>query len=118
MTLVRVLVGGRPYEVACDDGQEAHLRSLAASLNERVAALAGAGQSAGDAYILVLAGLMLTDELRDKTSELAHVRGDLHDSAHSFEANKQIELETAIAATLSDIAGRIETLAETLEKTG
>jgi cell division protein ZapA (FtsZ GTPase activity inhibitor) len=64
----------------------------------------------------MLAALMLTDELQEAEEERDTLRNDIHHSSHAFETNKQIELENAVAATINDIANRIEAIAGTIEK--
>lgn len=116
MTTVRVMIAGRDYEVACDDGQETYLRGLAKQLDDRAQRLSKSLGKPGEAQLLLLAALTLTDELQDATRELTQCKHDILHSSQSFEMNKQIELETAIAGTINDIASRIESIAHELEK--
>lgn len=111
MSAVRIFIGGREYQVSCDDGQEIHLKSLAHLLDERVRGLG----KVSDPQVMMLAALMLTDELEDAKRELKQTRHDIQNSSQSFEVNKQIELEGAIAATIHDIAARVEAIAGELE---
>lgn len=115
MAELRLLIGGREYDLACDDGQEVHLRNLARSLDHRLRQLSEAVGKTSESQLLVLAALMLTDELQDTTDESTQLRSDIQNSSHSFERNKQIELENAIAQTINNIAERIETIATELE---
>jgi len=62
---VRLNINGRSYEVACDDGQEDHLARLAAYIDERVGELAEAVGQVGEARLLVMASLLIADELHD-----------------------------------------------------
>ena len=69
MSQVSITINKRTYTVACDDGQEGHLHSLAANVDGRIAELvAGMGQI-GDQRLLVMASLLLADELEDVKSE-------------------------------------------------
>jgi cell division protein ZapA len=115
MTALRILIGGRECQVACDDGQEDHLRHLARQLDERLRELGTNTGKGADPQLLMLVALMLTDELEDTKRELSHLRNDIRHSSQSFEANKQIELENAITATIHDIASRVEAIAGELE---
>ena len=49
MPLVNVLVNGRAYTVACDDGEEDHVRDLGQYLDKRVRELSGSVGQVGDA---------------------------------------------------------------------
>jgi cell division protein ZapA len=64
---VDISINGRLYAVACDDGQEARVRDLASMMDSRVRQLAGPSPVgvAGETHLLVLAGLMLADELSE-----------------------------------------------------
>ena len=70
MALVTVTINGRDYEVACDDGQEAHLSRLGTYVDKRVGELTAAVGQVGEARLLVMASLLLADELSDAYSEL------------------------------------------------
>jgi cell division protein ZapA len=116
MSALRITIGGREYQVACDDGQETHLKNLARLLDERVRSIGGGNGRISEPQLIMLAGLMLTDELEDAKREMAQLRGDIRHNSQSFEINKQIEMEGAIAATIHDIAARVEAIAGELEK--
>ncbi|MEE8609432.1 MAG: cell division protein ZapA [Sphingomonas aquatilis] len=65
MANVSLPIGGRPYTVACRDGEEAHLVELGKMLDERwPAALRAAGGVPGERAMLFVA-LMLADALED-----------------------------------------------------
>lgn len=116
MTALRLLIGGREYDLACDDGQESHLKNIARTLDQRVRTLSEALGKPTESQLMLLAALMLTDELQDAQKEVEQLRHDIQNSSQSFERNKQIELENAIALTINNIADRIETIAGELER--
>ena len=68
MPLVEVVVNGRDYQVACDVGQEDRLRELAQQFDKRVQVLASSVGQVGDARLLLMAGLVITDELSGATA--------------------------------------------------
>jgi cell division protein ZapA len=70
---VDISINGRLYLVACDDGQEERLRELGLMVDARVRQLAGPTPLGvvGETQILVLAGLMLADELVETQAHLA-----------------------------------------------
>lgn len=75
MAQVSVRINGRHYQVACEDGQEAHLQKLAAYIDERVSELVRDVGQVGDARLLVMAALLIADELADAYDELEELRG-------------------------------------------
>lgn len=62
---IAVVVNGRRYAVACDEGQQEQLQRLAAELDARVTKLAGGLGQVGQERLLLLAGLLLADELAE-----------------------------------------------------
>jgi cell division protein ZapA len=67
---VSITIRGRPYQIACDEGQEAHLARLGRFLDQRAEQLNLATGSISDAMLLVMVGLVVADELTDTVSEL------------------------------------------------
>ena len=70
MAQVTVTINDRRYNVACDDGQEAHLTRLGAYIDRRVGELVAAVGQIGDAKLLVMVSLLIADELSDAYAEL------------------------------------------------
>ena len=63
MGQVRITLNGRGYDIACDDGQEEHVMRLANAMSERVNQLVAANGQVGEARLLLMAGLLLADDL-------------------------------------------------------
>ena len=61
MAQVDVAINGKSYRIACDDGQEEHLLQLAAFVDQRVQELAASVGQIGDARLLVMASLLISD---------------------------------------------------------
>ncbi len=71
MAQVNIRINGRTYEVNCENGQEQHLQRLANSLANAVAELVKQVGQVGDARLLVMAGLVMADEMVEQKAELA-----------------------------------------------
>lgn len=111
MSEVSVTINGRSYTVSCDDGQEDHLQLLAGHIDEKVAELAeGVGQI-GESRLLVMASLLIADELSDAYKRLAKAQdGDNADGGPvGFGSQAAIE-------ALDRCAQRIDSLAASLEQ--
>ena len=103
MTQISLTINDRAYDVTCDDGQEGHLRKLAEHLDERVRDLAAAVGQVGEGRLLVLASLVVADELFEAYKEL-----------HALKAGAGPEGapgDQAAAETLETCAQRVEAIA-------
>ena len=106
MTQISLTINDRAYDVTCDDGQEEHLRKLAEHLDERVQDLAVAVGQVGEGRLLVMASLVVADELFEAYKEL-----------HALKAGADPEGapgDEAAAETLEACARRIEAIAARL----
>jgi len=65
MGQVTIELNNRTYRFACRDGDEARLEELAQHVRERVDALVGQHGQAGDDRLLLMAAIMLADELSE-----------------------------------------------------
>lgn len=63
MAHVTVTVNNMSYTLACDDGEEAHLTALAKQFDKRVSEVKKEARNASEAQLLLMAGLLLEDEL-------------------------------------------------------
>ena len=113
MPLVLVVVNGREFQVACDDGEEERLTELAQQFDKRVQALASQVGQVGDSRLLLMAGLMLADELSgaiaktaERDREIQSLRTKLASSTETLE-----KAEAGITQLLEQAASRIESIA-------
>ena len=102
MASVEVEIAARRYSVACRDGEEEHLRSVAAIVDGKAQEAAKALGSLSEARQLLFASLLLADELKEHRSGQAPARPAASDPA--------------AAEALERIAARVESLAEQLER--
>jgi len=110
MAQVSVTINGRAYQIACDDGQEDHLRQLAGYIDRRVSELVAAMGQIGDMRLLVMVSLLIADELSEVTRQLDDSRktsDDARSKASKADAQAASALE-GIAARIEDIAARLE----------
>ena len=107
MAVVDVMVNGRPYPVACDDGQEDHLIDLAHNIDKRVAELARTMGQVGDARLILMASLLVADELSEAAESAALLRQNLEE--------RQEDRENDAESTFATLASRIENIAARLE---
>ena len=101
MAQVSIQVNGYGYILGCADGEEDHLRALAADIDRRIDALKAQAGPSGEARLLLMAALVLADELHD-----LRVEGGISAPAAKPEAK--------IGRRLRGITRRAETIAESL----
>ena len=77
MAQVTVEINGKPYSVGCEDGQEGHLRALAAVFDRQVRLVSQEVGALGDTRLMLMGALLLADELEETRARLAHVQKDL-----------------------------------------
>ena len=110
MPLVNVMVNSRAYTIACDEGEEEHLKELAAHVDAKAREVLGSVGQVGDARLLLMAALLIADEHHDITGK-GEAAGEnekqtLHLRAEAAESAAADVLESA-AKRLEDIAARL-----------
>ncbi|NBP72052.1 MAG: cell division protein ZapA [Alphaproteobacteria bacterium] len=112
MAQVEVTINGRNYQIACDDGQEAHLVQLGEYIDKRVQELVSAIGQVGDSRLLVMTSLLIADELAETYADLKKTSAAM-ESAVSAEA-----MEEKLAAIVDATALRIEAVTRDLGDAG
>ncbi len=104
MAQVIIRINGYAYPVGCEDGQESHLEAMAQEVDQRIEALRESAGPASEARMLVLAALMLADELHDRRRDFDEVR------------RRVTKLETSAVGTDPKLAPRLGKLARRAEE--
>ena len=74
MAQVMLQVGGRRYELACRDGEEGHLRQLGGIVDAKAGEAARAVGSGNEARQLLLAALLLADDMAERAARAEPVK--------------------------------------------
>ena len=77
MNHINVTINGRQYRMACEDGQEQRLMSLADNFESRIVELRGKFGEIGDARLTVMAALMVADELLDANERIRALQAEV-----------------------------------------
>ncbi|MEO0328498.1 MAG: cell division protein ZapA [Pseudomonadota bacterium] len=119
MPSVSVVINGKNYRMACDDGQEAHLEMLSKQLDGYVHQLKGSFGDIGDQRLTVMAGIMAVDELHELKQKFSGVEKELtaikEKHIQEFDAHQSGAGE--IAKQIEQIAGQIEVISIKLSQT-
>jgi cell division protein ZapA len=102
MADVELEIGGRLYTIACRDGGEDHLRTIAQHVDKKAAEARSAVGDATESRQLLFAALLLADEIAEMTGGGSSPPASTPDPQ--------------LAGALSALATRIEAVADTLER--
>jgi cell division protein ZapA len=116
MPLVNIMVNSRAYTVACDDGEEGHLKELAGRVDAKVRELLSSVGQVGEQKLLLMAALLLADEHHDVAHRLDLRTKEVDDLAgsHSAISEKLDQSETFAAERLEQAAQKLEDIAARL----
>jgi cell division protein ZapA len=112
---VTVKINGYAYTVGCEDGQEQHLLAMAEQVENRVESIKAIGGNSGEARLLVLASLLMADELHDLRLELDTLNARVH-RASAKEAGKEKTSDPEITRKIGRLAARAEQIATNMER--
>ena len=111
MATVSIRINGHSYSVGCENGQERHLQAMAMQVERRVQHIRALGFT-GESHVLVLASLLMADEIQDLASQLLPASTN-----QAVQDVERMRAEQALSATrLTDLAERAEAIATTLER--
>ena len=115
MAELSLSINDRQYTVACDDGQEPHLKTLAAHIDEHVRDLAASIGQVGESRLLVMASLLVADELADAYTRIAQLEEGQASAAAQASENGAADM--AAVNALHGYADRLDAIAARLEGT-
>jgi cell division protein ZapA len=105
MSQVSVTIDGRKYRLACNDGEEARLESLAGMIDEKIGEMRTAFGEIGDQRLVIMAALTIADSLTEARDAAAAER------KRSEDAEQRAQV---IASRLDELGSRLESVAARL----
>lgn len=106
MAELNIEVNGRTYAVGCEDGQEDHLRALAAVVDAQVRQVGQTAAQLGETRLMLMGALLVADLYSDLKGRVAGLESEVA----SLRAD-QNRAELRAVAALENAAQRIEALA-------
>ena len=106
MPELHLTVNGRSYPVSCEPGEEARIKELAHYVDRKTQEFVAKLGQIGEARLLVLAALVIADELADAQAALHR--------QHGASPGNGVDTE-GLAHGLDELAKRLETIAVRLE---
>ncbi len=101
MAQVTVRINGFAYTLACQDGEEDHLLSMAEEVDRRIEAIRHAAGQSGEARMLAMAALVLADDLYETRKRLS---------------DSPAQASLKVGRRIGRIAKRAEDIAQDLEQ--
>ncbi|MCE8523717.1 cell division protein ZapA [Ruegeria pomeroyi] len=127
MPEVTIHIGGRAFEVSCQEGEESFLHSAAKMLDDEAQVLSDQIGRMPEARMLLMAGLMLADKTAAVEDKIGVVEARLAEREAELEALKsapapapeRVEVAVippSVTDTLAELAARAEALADRIEE--
>ncbi|WP_102109889.1 cell division protein ZapA [Oceaniglobus roseus] len=134
MPEIKITVGSRVFEVACQEGEEHYLQAAARMLDIEASALVGQIGRLPESRMLLMAGLMLADktagmeeQVRNTEQQLRAMQSQLAQAAAEIEALKnaprpapeRVEvpvIPSSVIESLAEMAARAEAIADSVEE--
>jgi cell division protein ZapA len=113
---VTVSISGKTFRMACDDGQEEHLRGLARSLDATIEDMRAGFGEIGDLRLTVMSAISVLDQLGEASRRIARLEAELAVArSNGVEADgAREEREAAAVRRIAEMTGRVTALAEAL----
>lgn len=119
MAQIVATIAGRQFRLACEDGQEDHLQSLAKDIDQRIISLRRKFGEIGDTRLTVMAALMLADEMNEAMQKVRRLEEDVAalQDARLVAADRAKAASDAVAGAFNSAAERIEGITKKLNQT-
>lgn len=116
MAQVTVTIDEKAYRMACEEGQEDHLISLATDFDRYVGHLKSQFGEIGDLRITVMAGIMVMDELSEVTRKVSGLETELASlrSGQDGAAEEYARKEEALTQAVTELTARLNSLTRKL----
>jgi cell division protein ZapA len=115
MAQVSVKINGFVYVVGCEDGQEPHLLAMSQQVESRIESIKALGGVSAESQLLVLAGLLMADEIHDLRIELDSLRSNAAKLGRG-RPDEKAKTDPELGRKLGRLAIRAEQIASELEQ--
>ena len=120
MAQVNVTISGKSYRIACEDGQEDHLRAMASKLDQSIVELRERFGEIGDQRLTVMAAITLEDRVQELERRMEALQGEIAalNGSSATVAEQQAARRGELANAIDSLAERIETIAVRIAEGG
>lgn len=127
MPEVTIQIGGRGFDVSCQEGEESYLHSAAKMLDDEAQVLSNQIGRMPEARMLLMAGLMLADKTAAVEDRIKEVEAVLAERQAELEQLREAPapepdkvevpvIPAEVTDTLAELAARAEALAGEIEE--
>lgn len=120
MPEVTIQIGGRSFDVSCQEGEEDFLHSAAKMLDDEAQVLSDQIGRMPESRMLLMAGLLLADKTAAVEDRIRVVQGELDQlKATGTPPPERVEVPVvpaSVTETLAELAARAEALATEIEE--
>ncbi|PYG31622.1 cell division protein ZapA [Pelagimonas varians] len=124
---VEIVIGGRSFEVACQEGEQQYLQSAAKMLDAEASVLVGQIGRMPEPRMLLMSGLMLADktagleeklrEAEDKMSALSSELEELKSAPPPMPEKVEVPvIPSSVTDGLAELAAQAEALASAVDE--
>ncbi|MGA7973678.1 MAG: cell division protein ZapA [Pseudolabrys sp.] len=119
MAQVTATIAGRQFRLACEDGQEEHLLTLASEVDGRIAELRQRFGEIGDTRLTVMAALMVADEVSEAKTQVRRLEEEISalQDARMVAGDRAKQASAAVVGAFNSAAERIESITRRLNET-
>lgn len=124
MPEVHIAIGGRQFEVACQEGEQPFLESAAAMLDAEAQTMTEQMGRIPESRMLLMAGLLLADKtialddrVAEMEAEIAKLQAQLSNASTKPAQRVEVPvIPTGLTDSLAELAAQAEALAEDMEQ--
>jgi len=127
MPEVTIQIGGRGFDVSCQEGEESYLHAAAKMLDDEAQVLSDQIGRMPEARMLLMAGLLLADKTAAAEDQIKEVEAELASRLAELETLRNAEgppperievpvVPESVTDTLAELAARAESLAAEVEE--
>lgn len=117
-TTVAVTIAGRPYRMACGEGEEGHLQELGRHVDATLTKLRKNFGEIGDTRLVIMTAITVADELSEAKERVAELEAELASHAETRSAADSVRdaLAAEVAVSLDAASERVERIVRDLRE--
>ena len=118
MAQVNATIAGRQFRLACEDGQEDHLQTLAKDIDQRIVDLRVKFGEIGDTRLTVMAALTVADELSEALRKIRLLEEEIAalQDARVVASDRARAASDAVVGAFNSAAERLEGITKKLNQ--